>query len=190
MKKIIAIIIFLIFSAISAAAKPEMNLDSIFANTLAFKARLDTAIYVVSPYYYPINDDRYIGNTYKMYRDAIKCYEMIKDNKMKKKQISEVIDCISKYYEPYFASLLAKPVKEIPHFGPTTVKPYEVNTYSITIDAPIKYYILEKPEPNTVYVPPVICKTWYNVKTIKLDGIRIDPSTILQFRKYYTSSEY
>lgn len=105
MKKIITLIILalsLVVTPVSAKSYPDAEIDSIFANTLAFQHRLDTAVCT------------YIGASVR-YKTAITRYNLIKQHKINKKDIPTVLKDISENYEPMFAYFLDGPVLEIPY---------------------------------------------------------------------------
>lgn len=118
MKKIITLIILvlsLITTPVSAKSYTDAQLDSIFANTLAFQHRLDTAVccFVIAASHY---------------KTAINCYNLIKQHKMNKKDIPAVIKDISEHYEPTFAYFLDGPVLEAPYSEST----FDFNTWYST----------------------------------------------------------
>lgn len=184
MKKIIITIILLVLSIAAASAKTVQNLDSIFANTLAFQARLDTAVYIANPIYYPINNDPYIGNTYKMYKDAIKCYNMIKHNKMKKSQIPEVLKCTTEYYEPYFASLLADTIQEVQYYAEPQYIEYSntIARYNMVIDGTRHSYTLEVPQHDVKYHDNIKSGNWYSLKAVRADGTKFNSKELTFYR--------
>lgn len=184
MKKTIITIILLAISIAAASAKTVHNLDSIFANTLAFQSRLDTAVYIANPIYYPINNDTYIGNTYKMYKDAIKCYTMIKNHTMKSKLIPEVLKSVTEYYEPYFASLLADTIQEVQNYAePQYTKYYKtVDSYSMVIDGERHSYTIEEPRYDVKYHDNITAGHWYSLKEVRADGTKFNSKELTFYR--------
>lgn len=191
MKKTIITIILLAISIAAASAKTTMDLDSIFANTLAFQARLDTAVYIANPVYCPINNDPHIGNTYKMYRDAIKCYTMIKNHTMKKKLIPEVLKCTAEYYEPYFASLLKDTIQEVHYYKPIHIKTYQIiDSYDMVIDGERSHYTLEIPQYEVKDHDNLTSGHWYGIKAVRPDGTKFISSELIWYRTNLYTRDY
>lgn len=163
MKKIITFIVLvlsLVTTPVSAKSYTDAEIDSIFANTLAFQHRLDTAVYT------------YVGIA-KRYKDAITCYNLIKQHKMNKKDISAVLKDISENYEPSFAEILNDTNKTIRYHEPIYKKHYTIeDSYTVDIDGVSHTVVIKTPHYNRIDHNEPDPWSWYNLYAVRADGTK------------------